>query len=632
VNDVYISNVKVDTQADSVVISDIIEERSICNFTVLDLNNQFTFKKGMPVHIKNNLQWGQADVAWGQATQTWGDEITYYKGWIDKVVKTEPYSDGVFYHRISCVDSHYLADKRIIAKAYENERVGDIVKDIIETYLEDEGITEGVIEDGSIAIEAVFNYIPATDAFNSLAEKSGFWWRIDNDRKLHFRARAGNQAPYNISNDIVIMKGSIDVENSNGKYRNKQYVKGSKDITDPQDEIKFGDGENQTFTVGYPVAKAPTIQIDIGAGYISQTVGIRSIDTGKNWYWSKGDNAISQDSGGTPLGATDKIKITYQGEFDVVVVTFDEDLILERQETEEIGTGIVEDVFDDRNLTGRESAFDVANAKLKKYSEISQIVRIITPQRGFEVGQIVNVNLPKYSINNEEFLISKVEIFSEDRGRSIFYAIECLKGVNNQTWAKFFYDLATKSREFVIRENISEQQVLVTLQELSKDWEATESPNIFTSTVAGETTLPSATTLPMFSVADRVKYIAWYVGGVENGRKPIAKRINSTSEIFTLSYLSPLDANVNISHLGFYGGIKATSTIGTGVEIDKQVYVKNKTELESVQVEKTDTNIDSPVATGLELTPTFLNDREQDIFELNQYAENQMAIVIANSL
>jgi hypothetical protein len=443
---------------------------------------------------------------------------------------------------------------------------------------------------------------------------------------------AGNQAPYNISNDIVIMKGSIDVENSNGKYRNKQYVKGSKDITDPQDEIKFGDGENQTFTVGYPVAKVPTIQIDIGAGYISQTVGIRSIDTGKNWYWTKGDNAISQDSSGTPLGATDKIKITYQGEFDVVVVTFDEDLILERQETEEIGTGIVEDVFDDRNLTGRESAFDVANAKLKKYSEISQIVRIITPQRGFEVGQIVNVSLPKYGINNEEFLISKVEIFSEDRGRSIFYAIECLKGVNNQTWAKFFYDLATKSREFVVRENISEQQVLVTLEELSKDWESTESPNIFSSTIASDTTFPSGSLLPMFSLADRVKYIAWYVGGVENGRKPIAKRINNTSEIFTLSYLSPLDANVNISHLGFYGGIKATSTIGTGVEIDKQVYVKNKTELESVQVEKTDTNIDSPVVAGLELTPIFLNQREQDIFQLNQYAENQMAIVIANSL
>jgi hypothetical protein len=122
------------------------------------------------------------------------------------------------------------------------------------------------------------------------------------------------------------------------------------------------------------------------------------------------------------------------------------------------------------------------------------------------------------------------------------------------------------------------------------------------------------------------------VGGIEDGRKPVAKRIDSVGEIFTLSYLSPLDANVNISHLGFYGGTKATHVVGTGVEIDKQAYVKNKTELESVQVEKTDTNLDSPVSTGLELTPLFLNQREQEIFNLNQYAENQVSILLQNSL
>jgi len=632
VNDVYVNGQLVNTSADSVFISDKIEERTVCSFTVIDLDNVYDFKKGIPVNINSNLAWGEANVTWGEADISWGDESLYFSGWIDKAIKTEP-DNGIFYWNIYCIDSHYLADKRIIAKAYANTRVGDIVTDIFETYLEEEGVTLGTIEDGSIAIEAVFNYIPITDALNSLAEKSGFWWRIDHNRVLHFRSRSGNVAPYELSSgEVTIIKGSIDVENSNSQYRNKQYVRGAKDITDPQAEIRLGDGENQTFTVGYPIAKVPTVEIDVGAGYISQTIGIRGLEEGKDWYWARGDNTITQDSGGDILASTDTIKITYQGEFDVVVVTLNQDEILDTQTTETIGTGIVEDVFDDRSLTGRESAFDVANGKLKKYGQLSKVVRLTVIEKGFEPGQIATVNLPKYGIHNEEFLITKIDTFTEDKGKIIYYSIEAVKGVNNQSWANFFYNIAKQGREFVIRENISEQQVLVTLEEFTKDWEQTEDPNIFKSTIASETTFPSVSTYPMFKEVDRVKYIAWYVGGVEADRKLVAKRINSEDEIFTLSYLSPLDANVEISHIGWFGGINATLSTGTGVEVDKQVYIKSKTELESVQIEKTDTNIDSIVAEGLELTPEFLNQREQDIFNLVDYAETQTATLIAFSL
>ena len=78
---------------------------------------------------------------------TWEEDFyTDYEkvfgGVIDRPVSQNASLNGnAKMHAITCADWHYLAGKRIIAKAYKGMYAGDIVKDIIINYLSQEGIT-----------------------------------------------------------------------------------------------------------------------------------------------------------------------------------------------------------------------------------------------------------------------------------------------------------------------------------------------------------------------------------------------------------------------------------------------------------------------------------------------------------
>src|SRR5690606_91935 len=117
--------------------------------------------------------------------------------------------------------------------------------------------------------------------------------------------------------------------------------RGSKDLTDVLTEYKTGDGQNKTFTVGFPIAKVPTITLND----VPQTVGIKGLESGKDWYWNKGDPVITQDNDATPLEPTDTLKIEYQGEYDIIIFVNDLADIAQRADIEET-SGIVEHVED----------------------------------------------------------------------------------------------------------------------------------------------------------------------------------------------------------------------------------------------------------------------------------------------
>ena len=98
-----------------------------------------------------------------------------------------------------------------------------------------------------------------------------------------------------------------------------------------------------------------------------------------------------------------------------------------------------------------------------------------------------------------------------------------------------------------------------------------------------------------------IKYMAWgssttapAVGdialGTETGRKVITKQVNgSTGALVTTTYLAPSDANMQIQELGWFAGVNATATAGSGVLIARVLWAKLKTNLESVQIDRTDT-------------------------------------------
>ncbi len=347
------------------------------------------------------------------------------------------------------------------------------------------------IAEGPSIKQAVINYRPVTEALEALAEKAGFVWYIDAYKVLHFVERAAYSAPWTASGSDML-RNSVSVEQANPKYRNRQYIKGGRDITDPQTETRKGDGNTKSFAMGFPIAKVPTVKVN-GA---TKTVGIKGVDTGKDWYWSKGDPIIVQDESAAALTSSDTLEVTYQGEYDIVVISSDYSAIEDRKAVESGGTGYVEDVADEPDATSRDAAFESANAKLKRYAVIGRRLKFRTKKAGLRPAQLLTVNLPKHELNNAEMLIESVTTYDENG--IIFYDITAVEGPEQGSWSKMFALMATRGLAFVERINIGENEILIVLHTVSESWPWAENVtvDVFACPVPSTTLYPSSTLYP----------------------------------------------------------------------------------------------------------------------------------------
>lgn len=571
------TNGRPSVRANTFYKSDRIGERSVCSFTLIDRQGNYHLTKGQPVRIENSA--GEVE----------------YSGFIDNATESRIAPPQVLAHRVQCTDNHYLADKRIIAESYQSTLAGDIVTHILTNYLADEGVTAGTIQDGPVVEEAVFNYVRATDALDSLADKAGFWWNINEDKELIFVDRTTYTAPFTIDGSKII--GEPRIANGNPKYRNTQYIRGGKDVTDSQTETPAPkpDGESRTFTVGYNIADTPTIEVSNNSGstWATQTVGIRGVDDSKQFYWTKGQNTITQDSAETVLDydTGDRLRVTYQGLIDIVAITQNGVEIASRKSIEGVGSGIVENVVDSPYLESREAALKDGNSLLSKYAVIGRRIEFATMDSGLAPGQLATINLSGHGLDNAEMLIESIETQDTD-GTIQHYMVSAVEGPVNGSWAKVFYEMANRGQSFVLRQNINEDQVLVQLEQYTKTWLETDSPNIFKELYPAVDLFPDATLLPQFPVSKRIEYMA-YLDAAKNelGRKALTKQTGETTdEIFTMVYLNPADANgVQIEYVAWYGDNSATINADTGVKVAEEAYSKLKSELEAIQIERTDT-------------------------------------------
>ena len=116
-----ISDVEYSIRTNTLNTEDQIESRSSANFAVNDLQDEYTFQKGQQVRIEHN-----------------GNLL--FAGFIEMSEKVALSNVGNYIHEITCVDNHYLADKRIVVMAETNTTAGAMVEQIVDRYLESEGV------------------------------------------------------------------------------------------------------------------------------------------------------------------------------------------------------------------------------------------------------------------------------------------------------------------------------------------------------------------------------------------------------------------------------------------------------------------------------------------------------------
>ena len=593
-------------------LEDEINNRSICNFTVIDEDNNFKFEKGMPIKmIDEDIIIGDLLTQSVDLNRTLDLSYTFdlndsfekfidylfgvdalsifqsvYQGYIETSTKIPITNKSNYIHDIECVDMHYLADKRRISYSAQNKLAGDIVKDLVDLKLYEEGIyyNSDSIEDGQEIVETRANFVPVTQVLDSLAEKTGFWWKITEDKELKFKNYENEQSDFNASPSIM---RNPKVQYGNPLYRNQQIVKGPTGITELQTDTFQGDGETRSFTVGFSISKEPAIYVNRGAGFVLETVGKKSINADSQWYWEVEDATVTQERSETVLSSTDILKVEYIGQYKIVAQTKDPQEIY-RQSQLDGTSGIIEDAINVQGVEGNAAAIAEGNAKLQEFAKKSTKLNYETRQSGLKAGQFQEVyGLSELNIiDGERLLVTKVNTY--DNNGIIFYQVEAVKGPRYHSWSEFFKELSMRAEIFV-REGIGESEILVIPIDFTKNWTETEHPNIFTEVYPSETLYPSEDLYPMFDAEDRVKGIVWFNNTTELGRQELTQQTGeTTANIETLTYLGPNSANESITHFGWYGGFNGTESMGTGVIIDKKAYSFTKTQVDSLQITKYD--------------------------------------------
>jgi len=410
-----ISAVDVERASGSLTIGLAIERRSTATFVVVDRTGAASYSRGQQVAILDGAN-------------------TLFAGYIDSVDVIRHSTTDVLLHSIACMDAHYLADKRLAAESYSSKTCKFIVEDLVTKYLSFEGITIGTVQTGPTIDEMIINYQPISSVYDLLAEQAGFIWYIDYLLRLYFVARSTTPAPFILSASDIHRGHSpmARLRKGNSQYRNRQYVRAANDTTTEQTETYTGDGVTRSFAMGYPLRSEPTITEDAAP----MTVGLKGVDTAKDYYWTPGDEVIVATV--APANAV-ALVFVYYGNFEALAI-LEAPGEIQALKAIEGGTGIVEAVDVMPYSASQQAALEFGLQRLSRYAVIGQQFEFPIGVWGIEPGQLVTVNYPEYGFTNAAMLVEYVTV-TEIASNTLRYTIRAIQGPELGDWTKFFANI-----------------------------------------------------------------------------------------------------------------------------------------------------------------------------------------------
>ena len=342
-----------------------------------------------------------------------------------------------------------------------------------------------------------FNYCTLSAALDSLTARANdngtpFYWTIDKNKQFWF-------VPYGaVTNPTVIngttleqLKNPVIVTQQSPLYRNTQYVTGGVVQTSTQTETRIGDSNTKAWTMSYDLASASTITVND----VAQTVGIKGVDIGKNFYWQKWTSTITQDPNGTKLTNSQTIRVVYIGQHPSVFISQDAGLIAEQQAIEGgTTTGIVESVLNDQTISSADEGFTYAASLASRYGVYGTALSFYAQQSGFEPGQSITVELPDHELGNDPMLIESVTASDQVDNLNIWYNVNAVIGPYDTTWVDFFGRLINASQQASL--SVGSSSTVVIVQQFS----ITRTPTATLTVVVDTPPNPSETLYPPFTI------------------------------------------------------------------------------------------------------------------------------------
>jgi hypothetical protein len=408
-----------------------IGEYASCSFTVCDDTTYF-YQNYQPVGVYIN-------------------GVKIFGGFIDNLKIVRARLSGAVTHAVRCTDNHYLAAKRVVrVEDYLNQAGDAIVADLWTKYMAAEGITLGQVASAPIIPKLEIRYVSVVQAMETICQRTNRIWRIDPDRKLYYIPNTLFRVPW-ILHEAITEPDSITVHYNNPDYRNVQYIRDTQGNTGLRTEYHRGDGQSQSFTLGYPVAAGPSagsygsdspIRIFInrnGAGWVEETISQKGALEDTEWRFAINDAILVQKPAETALTSDDILRVDYYGTYKTVTTAVNFYEINLRKSREGVGTGIVEDVQRDQFTTEVDDSYWTA-AKMVDYwgKTDARAVEFKTTREGLQAGALIDTRLPEFNITQKDFLIESLSIDDLD-GVMVEYAARALEGPF-RPWVNIFDD------------------------------------------------------------------------------------------------------------------------------------------------------------------------------------------------
>lgn len=450
-----ISNQPYDIEAGTLQIDRTIGKVSSASFTVHTPDTSTHFQQYQQVAIYDQAQ------------------MLAFSGYLNIPIKEEkPGYQASLTHTLTAIGQEWLAKKRIVAATFANKTCGFIAQWLVDNILAEEGVTVGQIYDGltpattlypsttlypggnvGLIPQAIFGYCTVADALDQLVTQASaagtpYYWAIDQFKQLWF-------VPYTAVTGPVIDGTTIDdghlsgqvpyVQRQNPLYRNIQYEIGGTDQTGTQIEVRVGDGNTQSWDMGYALASAPTISVSLnGAGYVTKTVGVQGVDTGRDFYYQVGSPTITQDSAGTklrgPTGTVDLLQVVYTGQFPSVSVATNPAQIA-MQAALDGTSGKIEAVDNDPSLQTASNALSKGSAILTRLGVQGVVFVGTTLESGYAPGQLCTLDLSMYGLSGQQAILESVSATDQVDGVNIWYQLTAVSGPYDASWQDFFATL-----------------------------------------------------------------------------------------------------------------------------------------------------------------------------------------------
>lgn len=405
-----------------------LNQRAKCSFEVIYPGAASSYYTPRPGHQVEILDFDNTTILFSGSIEQVDDMLLWSSG------------SNKLQTRCTAVGWEQIADRFLTSNSahqtYTGQTLKAIVEDLVATYLAADGVTATGLPTGPTIDRTVFSYVRVSDAFNELSKLTGYWWRMTNSRNVEFYLPSAAAASgLSITSSSANHVGSVRVRRDRSSYRNKQYLANVVVTTGSRTETFKGDGAQRTFVLGYEGYSVPTITLNGGA----QTVGIRDLDTGKDWYWSKGSADLVQDTGGAVLTSSDTLSVAYTGQYEMIRAVTDSAEVTDRASIEG-GSGVYEWITGDGVSMNTAAAADAfAQALIDRNAPIPSIVTIETDTTGVRPGAYVPITLADLGLSGN-FFVRRVSaaILAGSGGSRLRYTIEASSNEPEEAWSAAF--------------------------------------------------------------------------------------------------------------------------------------------------------------------------------------------------